>query len=457
MILSQPSAPPVLRQASPAIVRVAATGPRAAVLNPRLPSSAEDGRVRARGLDWSWAIVLIVLGAVCYNAALAFLNARGLIMQRSDVALAEIALLFTGGLIIVACGPRQGDAAPAALGTFFVLNALIVSMVNNTIFVDMARNVGIIAVFMLLGLRASSRAVDRTFLIAALLVLCALLLEMIYVDTYVRLFQPAQYFFQTRGIGEFSLDKSGLFRNSLMVQNRFSFLSLSDHRTSSLFLEQVSLANFSTIVVMYLVIRWQALSRWTRFFFIALTILILLSNDTRTGTTLALLAPLVYWLAPRSKRWVPLMCMPAALSAALAVVLLTPHAQGDNLAGRLHTTITTLGAMPISSILGATGPLAPKFADSGYTYVTYASSIFGMVALWLFAALILPAANATQKRCALMLNLFLSANLLIGGTAVFTIKVAALMWLLVGFCLREKDETAEPAAMAHRFGLARTP
>jgi hypothetical protein len=54
-----------------------------------------------------------------------------------------------------------------------------------------------------------------------------------------------------------------------------------------------------------------------------------------------------------------------------------------------------------------------------------------------------------------MLNLFLSANLLIGGTAVFTIKVAALMWLLVGFCMREKDESAEPAATAHRFGLAR--
>jgi hypothetical protein len=49
-----------------------------------------------------------------------------------------------------------------------------------------------------------------------------------------------------------------------------------------------------------------------------------------------------------------------------------------------------------------------------------------------------------------MVGLYLFMNLTVSGTSVFSIKTAALLWLLVGFLRREADEDSESAVPGTR-------
>jgi len=431
VILSEPRVPRGGQRASTPSTRV--PGPRqgTAVLKAGFAPPADQDRALAKGHQWSWAIVLLVLGAACYNAVLAFLNARGLTMQKSDVVLAEIALLSTGGLLILACGPRRGDTAPAALGAFFVLDALIVSMLGNSIFVDMARNAAIIAVFMMLGSRISERDLHRCFMLAAIAVAAVLLLEMASVEKYASWFAPADYFAQTRGIAKEAFDQLGLFGNSLGFDSRFAIVTLMDHRACSLFLEQVSLANFGVILVILLACDWNRLSLLSKGVFAALAVLIILTTNSRLALGLTLMTPVACLLTLRWNRFLTLLVMPATLLGA-AVIGANATAAADDLPGRLEKTVKVLGSLDIDAISGLEVLKAPIFADSGYAYVIYASTILGMLVLWLFVSLVASQSQPRVMRCSLLLNLYVFSSLTISGNSVFSIKTAALLWLLVG-------------------------
>jgi len=432
------------------VARLVRTGQHAAALNPDIASPAERRRTRAEGYQWSWAIVLLVLGAVCYNAVLAFLNARGLTMQKSDVVLAEIALLSTCGLLIVACGPRGGDAAPAALGGFFVLNALIVSMLNNTIFVDMARNVAIIAVFMMVGSRIRRGHLHRCFMLAAIAVAAVLLLEIASVDRYAAWFAPGDYFAQTRGIAKEAFDQLGLFGNSLGFDSRFAIVTLMDHRACSLFLEQVSLANFWVILVILLACDWNRLSLLSKGFFAGLAVLIVLTTNSRLALALTLMTPVACLLTQRWNRFLTVLVMPATLIVA-AVIGTGATAYADDLPGRLEKTIRALGSLDMSAISGLEALRAPLFADSGYAYVIYASTILGILVLWVFVSLVASQNEPRVMRCNLLVNLYVFSSLTISGNSVFSIKTAALLWLLVGNVRGEAVATAPRTDSLLRF------
>ena len=450
MILSEPRRPQALQQASPALTRVAGRGDPAAVLTPDFAPPAKRNGTQALEYEWSWAIVLLVLGAVCYNATLAFLNAHGLTMQKSDVVISEIALLSAGGLVILSSGPRPGDTAPAALGAFFVLDALIVSMLNNTVFVDMARNVAIVAVFMLLGSRIRERDLHRCFMLAALLVGAVLLLEMVSVERYAAWFAPGDYFAQTRGIEKEAFDQLGLFGNSLGFDSRFAIVTLMDHRACSLFLEQVSLANFGVILVILVACDWDRLSLSSKAFFSALAVLIVLTTNSRLALGLTLITPVACLLTLRWNRFLTLLVMPATLAVA-AVIGASATAYADDLPGRLEKTIKALGSLDMGAISGLEVLKAPLFADSGYAYVIYGSTILGMLALWLFVSLAASQNEQRAMRCNLLVNVYVFSSLTISGNSVFSIKTAALLWLLVGHVRGEALAGTSPKDLLLRF------
>src|SRR5262249_43348195 len=154
----------------------------------------------------------------------------------------------------------------------------------------------------------------------------------------------------------------------------------------SIFLEQVSLANYSTVVVIFLAAMWTRLSLVARLFYVALVVLILISNNSRTGLGLAVAAPLVCWLAPKVKRFNPVLVMPAILVIARAITVSVPPTKEDNFIGRIGTTIRSLADLDFASAAGAQATRAPDFADSGYTYLIFASSVVGLLCLWLFVS-----------------------------------------------------------------------
>jgi hypothetical protein len=393
----------------------------------RLNKPAAVGREQ-----WSWAVVLLTIAAVCYNAGLAFINAHGMSVGRAHVILAEVSILSAGGLVILASGPRLGDGAPSAFVAFFILDALIVSLMNNMIFVDMARNTAIIGIFMLLGARIDSRSLDRCFTIAAILVAGVLLIEMVSSSTYATLFQPASYFAQTRGIAKQAFDQLGLFGNALGYDSRFAIVTLMDHRACSLFLEQVSLANFGIILAMYLACKWEELPPLTKFTFAVLVVLIVLTTNSRLALALVLLTPVAALLAPLLQRNLTLLVMPVTMLIAGIVAMNSSGIYADDLQGRLTKAITELQALDVPSLLGMRAFRTPLFADSGYTYVVCASSMLGIVALWLFVSLIAAENRPRLLRCSLLLTIYVFCSLTVSGDSVFSSKTAALLWLLVG-------------------------
>ena len=389
--------------------------------------------------------VWLVLAAVGYNALLAFSNARGLTVGLPVVIVTEIAVLAAAGLVLLRSGIRTTDTPALLLFGFFLLNAIIVSLASGALFVDMARNAAIIAIFLMIGMRVDETTVRRIFAIVSGLVFVVLLLECVSVATYALLLEPGRYFEQTRGISRFEFDEIGLFANAIGFDDRFSILNIVGHRTSSLFLEQVSLANFATILTVFLVSLWGRLSRRARILYPLLIAFILVTNNSRTALAIALAAPLVYFIAPRLPRLIGLAVLPMTLLLALVVTWNSPPSREDDLVGRLGLTIRTLADLDLAALLGAHATSAADFADSGYTFVIYASSIFGLLLFWAFFSLISASTGATaaQKRASLAMGLYLFLNLMVSGTSVFSIKTAALLWFLIGFLRREAQETGE--------------
>jgi hypothetical protein len=91
--------------------------------------------------------------------------------------------------------------------------------------------------------------------------------------------------------------------------------------------------------------------------------------------------------------------------------------------------------------LGANISKSSTFLDTGYAYVICSTSVLGLLVFWLYVGVIVPQHTTIQKRCAYALALYIFGNMLIGGTAIFAMKVAAPLWLLVGTTAK-RGETA---------------
>jgi len=389
-------------------------------------------------------VVLLTLLAVTYNALLAVLNAHVAPVGFSLVAATEIMILAGCLLLLVSQGIKAENAnllwfCCASLGL-----AIIVSLLNQKVFVDAFRNALIITIFACLGRQVSFKTLNRTFMICSALVLLFLVLEMLSLPTYAAIFKPAQYFASTRGTAEFELDDSGLFRNALGFEGRFSFGIFSGARTSSLFLEQVSAANYAGVLCVFLLALWPYLSRYARLLHGTTAVLIILSNNTRTTSILFLLSLIGYYLYPRLPKYLNLLMAPVVVVTAVVIYQLNPHAAGDDFVGRVAHTGEIIAKMGIPEYSGLAIDQLGLLMDSGYPYIIYSSTVLGLLLHWLFVTFIVPQRSPEQQRCAYGLAVYTFTNLLIGGTAIFSIKVAALLWLLVGF-MSSVQRNATPA------------
>jgi putative polymerase len=380
----------------------------------------------------TYVVVAVTLGGVLYNALLAFLGAHGVPVNKSVVIVTEFLVLAFGASAVLLTGRREHDAAAIALAAFFIADALIISMAAESLFPPMARAAAIIALFLMLGTRASERSIRLSFGIATAAVGAGLLLEILSPSTYIQLLQPGAYYEVTRGAEPLET-LPGLFRNASGFEGRFAIFQILDHRAGSLFLEPVSLGNFAVVLLGYLMCLWKRLGRPEKVGYIALIGLILLATNSRILLGFILLTPLIYFGAPTIGRYPRLLVLPGIMLVAALIFALAPQARSDDLAGRIAETMRSLLAIDALGYLGLQPKVAATFTDSGYTYVTYASSILGVVVLWLFISLVLPANSSLQKRLGVFVALYTFSSLLISGNSVFSIKVAALVWLLMGF------------------------
>jgi hypothetical protein len=383
---------------------------------------------------FAFLVVALVIVAVLYNAILAIISAHIKILTAAAPVASE-ALLISGAMVLafVRSRPDTEDMPALALLYLYMVIAVFTSLASGAIFPDALRNVAIIVAFYTLGRRCNSKEISSIFLTLTIITLAILILEISSSKTYVDIFQPGSYYSATRGVKASEYNDTGLFNNALGFGSRFSYGIFSGARTSSIFLEQVSLANFAGVLCIFLVSRWKATSNINRTVIVSTVILILLSNNTRTTSVLAAITMSGYFLYPLFSRKLILLVAPMLVGLAFVVAGAKSGVTNDDIVGRLSVTTRALYNLNISDVLGLNALRARSLMDTGFGYIIVSGTIFGMVALWLFFSLAQPVTNSDSRRSAWATAIYLFANMMIGGTAIFSMKVAAPLWTLIGF------------------------
>ncbi len=382
---------------------------------------------------------LIVIMAVLYNTVLAFVNANVTPLSGVHVVLSEGIILAIAICYLAMNFKNLNGLTPHILflGMVGVL-AMIVMMANGELFIKIIRDMAIMVIFLLLGTLVAKQSIIKMFKILVVITLVVAGIEIVSTATYVSMFEPATYYQNTRGVDAFG--DSGLFRGAITSDTRFSFGFLSSHRIASVFLEQVSLANFALVTTLFLASFWKMIGRREALFFAGAILFFIMSNDTRTGSIFVLMMIPGYFIFPYLPKWGAIMVMPSLLFVA-AVLFYDPNIDRsnwtDDFTGRLGLTMHLLSEIDIKmAFMGQLGQAISYVQDSGYVYVIYALTLFGAILYWLYISLIVQANDAGARRYMYGLNMFIAINLLIGA-AVFTIKIAAPLWLLAGYFYKQ--------------------
>jgi hypothetical protein len=404
---------------------------------------AGKGATVKEPIDYS-ILAVSVLG-VTYNAILAFINHNIMPLTPTSVVLSEILILAYSFGYILKKGIFEEDMVPLGYLLATIVLTVYVMVINKAGYIDHLRNVLIIFAFTVLGRWSNERTLRLAFKICCLTVLAVLVCEIISTPAYVALVHPAEYFQNTRGVPPATYSDAGLFRGALGFEGRFSF-GLIDHRSSSIFLEQVSLANFCGVMVIYLVSFANRITLFDRLIFVTTIVLILVTNDTRTMLIFAIVSAAGYVIYPFIPKIFNFLMMPGIVMVGFIIHAFKPNAHDDDFVGRISGTIRNIIAMDLPATMGLELDKATTFVDSGYVYITYGATIFGLILFWLFVSFYPAGQTPNQKRLCHSLSLFMFLNLMIGSTAIFSMKTAGLGWLLVGF-LKFNEGTTATAGM----------
>jgi hypothetical protein len=387
----------------------------------------------------------LVLFGLFFNALLAFVNAHG--VQVATVHVMAMEALTMLGIMVAVRPVWERDMAPWGWFAFaflilFLWGVLFNAFLGQNVNPKPLRDILLISLFAMLGMayHKQSGNIIALFRVAAILVLVFVLIENYATEFYASTLNPAQYYANTRGIEDTSLFgklDTGLFVNTQMIEGRFSLGFITNHRLGSLFLEQTSLANFAIMLVMFSTLFWKKFSRADKVIFSLSALLSVMGSDSRMAFGLCLLFAGGYFLFPLVPRKLNLLAMPALLI--LSWILFydpTMMSLEDTLKGRFAWSLTQLSNVDLIGALGGHPEKMYRSMDSGYAYMLYGQTVFGLIIFWLFTSLIVPQTTSNGKRLANALAIFLAINLMTGPT-VLSIKAAALLWFMVGYVIRD--------------------
>ena len=413
-------------------------------------------RVHPASTDGSaskWAAGLLILGTIGFNAALCFVNTRGVPVSSLLVMMSE-GLLISGA--ILACS-HYLNATHITILALIVLYTLVLSALRYSdspgqgFDPKICRDLVIPVVFFLLGKAVDDiRVADRLVLSAALVLLAFALFEYFFLDSFLRVFDVAKYYFArgTLDASKAAVELSQGVSEGLMVsgvrppdQGRTLLPFLGDHRVSSLFLEPSTLGNLGMLVTLWAVVRSRMEGRlyiWCALGGLALLIL----SDTRFDAYFLLLALPILMLPPRLVT-PAVFVLPFVTILALCALGATgpsfhgaPALDGLGIYDRLLYSGRILWSFDIYNWFGLEQSSAQTF-DSGYGYIISNIGLVGFALLWgLFMSL--RGSNRSFYAFRNVLAVYF-ATLLCISASVFTIKLAAMLWFLLGVLSLAKD------------------
>ena len=371
---------------------------------------------------------------VTYNAILAVINSLFFEVSSVLVVFAEITILGTSLAIVIGLSNLvDKDKYVIFLFLSVIFSSLLIFLNTKIIFVDAIRNFLIICVFFLIGGRLSEEYMHKLFLVVSIVVAFFLVLEISVLSAYVEIFKPAVYYQNTRGIEIMEYNQTGVFGNAEGFAERFSYGVFSGPRTSSIFLEQVSLANFCAILGLYILVFQPALKKGVKIFYLCLIILICLSNETRVGSFLVIVLFTIGLFRANVPAYSNLAVFYTTILAVFFINSFYGEATGDNFLGRINLGVEYFLGLGITDYFGHGIFKIDKFWDSGYAYLFAAYTIFGASTFICFTLFILKQISTESRLCALGLSLYVYINVAVGGNSIYSIKTATLLWLIVGY------------------------
>ncbi|MCW2318375.1 putative polymerase [Rhodoblastus acidophilus] len=371
-----------------------------------------------------------------FNAALAIINGHAAPMSQFQVVAAEAAIFAWTIFVIVRRFPEAAPnirlATPYLAG--FILLFVWVTLTNGMSSPKPLRDFLVVLLFFMLGALCTWRSLMSAFRTLTLMIIAVSCVEGWFPDLYVNIFQPASYYVNTRDAIQNAYDQSGLFQNAFSYSGRFSFALFDDRRLSSIFLEQVSLANYAMVLAIFAITFWPRLSRFDKSLYLAAIAFLIAGNSSRTGTALCLAMLLGYRVFPALPRVIVALTMPLVLLTAFGVAAYFGDfaSTGDDLEGRIGLSISQLAALDFRQIFAGSPDRVGELADNGYGYVIATQSVLGLILFWLFQIDALPRRKDYEMRFAVGAALYVACNLLT-SEAIFSMKVGSALWLLAGF------------------------
>ncbi len=399
----------------------------------------------------TWFPVLVVVFAVLYNAFLAFTNAHIIPVRASHVAIVEILLIFITAIWAFHKEPVQAIPWATYLGAvvfIFICTYFFSLAMGHATSLKPFRDLLIICVFGMLGSSVAGNIeyAKKIFIILCICEITFLLMENFAVEWFVKIFEITKYYLSTRSSNIELQDRvaqaKGLFFTAGSFEGRFTLGFRTAQRLSSIFLEPTTHANFGVLTMIFVMTFWNKLTKVQRTIFFATSILIVLGTDSRQ--LLAMLCILIgmkifgWHKLPRATL---LIYIPFALLVMIAFFYDPSAPRMDNIVGRLTYSTNRLLSIPLIAWFG--GSQGVQIFDSGYTYLTYAHSVFGALLFWVVLARMPAYFTSEQRYFAHAVMMFFTINLAVSGSTIFSIKTSAILWFLVGILRYQPKDMEE--------------
>jgi putative polymerase len=380
---------------------------------------------------------LIVLLAATFNAPLAILNAHIAPISGSAAILAEICLLSASHFYALQRYRPEMATWHMLLG-LLLIGFLARTLATGEIEPKYLRDTAIIPTFIVLGLAADRKCLDRTVFILLAIVTIVAVIETLFPNTYAEIFNVLEFYISSRDYAaeDFYTKDSALYVSAVRPDERvFSFLDMP--RISSIFLEPVSLGNYCTIMTAYFCARFSQLSSIAVLSGAAAITFLLVGCDGRLAVVSILLIIAVSILAPTPPRSSAAVYLPLVIVGMVVVTLvMNPNPEADDFQGRIAYSIYLLSQFHLDHWLGIHRNLDDldsriAFFDSGIGYLIATQSIIGLAVIWLFLACIGEEKTREQIRYAHAILLYFALTSTV-SYSMLTIKTAALAWFIYG-------------------------
>lgn len=372
-----------------------------------------------------------------YNPMLAIVNAHIIPLSYVVAAVSETVILIVVSIFVFRKGVLKSQADAVFIIVVACLASIITYLASSVVYIDFIRNILIVSLFTLLGRELLNSEILLVFWCAVSLVMVFLVLEIVSLETYVDIFGPALYYENTRGNEVSEFNEVGVFGNALGFEGRFSYGVISGPRTSSIFLEQVGLANFTIIAAIFFVCYFKNIPAYSSVFLFVFIVLSLLSTESRSAIITIFLFVILFKPVQRCDPLVVMAVMPMTVLLGLVYAAFNSEKVGDNFGGRIVHGFGHLINLNVGDLFGFGVDKINNLWDSGYAYLICSGTLFGALSFWWFLYKQLNRRSMDSKMFIFGVCLFLSLSLSIGGTAVFSIKVAFMYWLIIGYLSRQ--------------------